>query len=139
MEEEKKKIHQRASSSFSRKRRINYLREKTFKLTETTLLTDFFGAFVLETTWTPANWVVSANMMMMFVRDILFVRDEGHVAPTKNQKETRSLRLKRDEEISFFVFVKKGIFGDDRRRRTKRKRRHKKKKQKIQNTASSNC
>ena len=72
MEEEKKKIHQRVlSSSFSRKRRINYLREKTFKLTETTLLTDFFGAFVLETTWTPANWVVSANMMM-FVRDNIY-------------------------------------------------------------------
>jgi len=71
--EEKKKIHQRASSSFSRKRRINYLREKTLKLTETTLLTDFFGAFVLETTWTPANWVVSANMMMMFVRDISYL------------------------------------------------------------------
>ena len=34
--------------------------------------------------------------------------------PTKKQKKTRSLRLKRDEEISFFVFVKKkGIFGDD--------------------------
>ena len=72
MEEEKKKIHQRVlSSSFSRKRRINYLREKTLKLTETTLLTDFFGAFVLETTWTPANWVVSANMMM-FVRDNIY-------------------------------------------------------------------
>ena len=35
--------------------------------------------------------------------------------PTKKQKKTRSLDcLKRDEEISFFVFVKKkGIFGDD--------------------------
>ena len=40
-------------------------------------------------------------------RYILFVRDEGHVAPTKNQKETRSLRLKRDEEISFSLFTTK--------------------------------
>ena len=136
MEEEKKKIHQRASSSFSRKRRINYLREKTFKLTETTLLTDFFGAFVLETTWTPANWVVSANMMMFVRDDIYFVRGDTEIKKTKRD-EISSFEKGRGD--LFFVQHQKGIFGDDRRRRTKRKRRHKKKKQKIQNTASSNC
>ena len=134
--EEKKKIHQRASSSFSRKRRINYLREKTFKLTETTLLTDFFGAFVLETTWTPANWVVSANMMMFVRDDIYFVRGDTEIKKTKRD-EISSFEKGRGD--LFFVLHQKGIFGDDRRRRTKRKRRHKKKKQKIQNTSSSNC
>ena len=75
-------------------------------------------------------------------RYILFVRDEGHVAPTKNQKETRSLRLKRDEEISFSLFTtkrKEFLATTEEKKGTKRKRRHKKKKQKIQNTSSSNC
>ena len=133
--EEKKKIHQRASSSFSRKRRIKYTREnlKTHR-------NDFVDRFLRRIRLgddLDASKLGSECKHDDDVREryILFVRDEGHVAPTKNQKETRSLRLKRDEEISFFVFVKKGIFGDDRRRRTKRKRRHKKKKQKIQNTS----
>ena len=69
-------------------------------------------------------------------RYILFVRDEGHVAPTKNQKETRSLRLKRDEEISFSLFTtkrKEFLATTDRREEGQRekgdtKRRNKKSK-----------
>jgi len=45
--------------------------------TDTTALTDFFGAVALETTRTPVNWVVvSANIfyirlvMMMIMKDV---------------------------------------------------------------------
>jgi len=59
-------------------------------------------------------------MMMMFVRENM---REGHVAPTKNQKETRSLRLKRDEEISFSLFnKKKGILATTQKKKDKEKK-----------------
>ena len=105
--EEKKKIHQRASSSFSRKRRINYAREnlKTHR-------NDFVDRFLRRIRLgddLDASKLGSECKHDDDVREryILFVRDEGHVAPTKNQKETRSLRLKRDEEISFSLFTTK--------------------------------
>ena len=140
--EEKKKIHQRASSSFSRKRRIKYTREnlKTHR-------NDFVDRFLRRIRLgddLDASKLGSECKHDDDVREryILFVRDEGHVAPTKNQKETRSLRLKRDEEISFSLFTtkrKEFLATTEEKKGTKRKRRHKKKKQKIQNTASSNC
>ena len=105
--EEKKKIHQRASSSFSRKRRIKYTREnlKTHR-------NDFVDRFLRRIRLgddLDASKLGSECKHDDDVREryILFVRDEGHVAPTKNQKETRSLRLKRDEEISFSLFTTK--------------------------------
>ena len=50
------------------------------------MLTDFFGALVLETTWTPANWVVSANMMMFVRDDIYFVRGDTEIKKTKRDE-----------------------------------------------------
>jgi hypothetical protein len=104
--EEKKKIHQRASSSFSRKRRINYTREN-LKTHRNDFVDRFLRRIRLGDDLDASKLGSECKHDDVRERYILFVRDEGHVAPTKNQKETRSLRLKRDEEISFSLFTTK--------------------------------
>jgi len=104
--EEKKKIHQRASSSFSRKRRINYAREN-LKTHRNDFVDRFLRRIRLGDDLDASKLGSECKHDDVRERYILFVRDEGHVAPTKNQKETRSLRLKRDEEISFSLFTTK--------------------------------
>lgn len=104
--EEKKKIHQRASSSFSRKRRIKYTREN-LKTHRNDFVDRFLRRIRLGDDLDASKLGSECKHDDVRERYILFVRDEGHVAPTKNQKETRSLRLKRDEEISFSLFTTK--------------------------------
>ena len=132
--EEKKKIHQRASSSFSRKRRINYAREN-LKTHRNDFVDRFLRRIRLGDDLDASKLGSECKHDDVRERYILFVRDEGHVAPTKNQKETRSLRLKRDEEISFSFNTRKEFLatteaegqrekGDTKRRNKKSKTQH---------------
>ena len=141
--EEKKKIHQRASSSFSRKRRIKYTREnlKTHR-------NDFVDRFLRRIRLgddLDASKLGSECKHDDDVREryILFVRDEGHVAPTKNQKETRSLRLKRDEKRSLFSFSsrKKEFLATTLKKKDKEKKGETQKEEtkNPKHISSSNC
>jgi len=75
------------------------------------LLTDFFGAAVLETTWTPANWVVSANIFLF--------RWCGYLVTATARRGGGSSRKNKQTE-------KKDLFSQDEipKKREKREKEH---------------
>ncbi len=116
--EEKKKIHQRASSSFSRKRRINYTREnlKTHR-------NDFVDRFLRRIRLgddLDASKLGSECKHDDDVRvEIIYLICKGWRTrcPHKKPKRDEISSFEKGRGDLFFIIhnKKKGIFGDDRR------------------------